>query len=173
MCQTGIRTIRRTIPVLLIFTALWMVRGSDARHLQQSQSRGQRQSGLTPEKKRSLSNYGPEDVFPGEAADRQQQDRSATRQAQNRRPARGSASSPAQTPSPTATPIPVSTPEAAPSLSLPVNSDQSGAGSLSSNPSQSPPDWLLPVLAALSLLVLTAFLYTLHKLYEKMREGRR
>lgn len=171
MYQTGIRTIRRTIPVLLIFTTLWMVRAADAVHPQQSQSRGQRQSGLTPEKKRSLSNYGPEDVFPGEAADRQQQNRNATRPAQTRRPARTASSSPAQNPTPTATPV--STPEAAPSLSLPVNSDQSGAGSISGNPSQSPPDWLLPVLAALTLLVLTAFLYTLYKLYEKMREGRR
>lgn len=172
MHQTGIRTIRRTIPVLLIFTTLWMVRAADAFHPQQSQPRGQRQSGLTPEKKRSLSNYGPEDVFPGEAADRQQQNRNATRPAQTRRPAR-TASAPAQTPSPTATSMPVSSPEAAPSISLPVNSDQSGAGSISGAPSQSPPDWLLPVLAALTLLVLTAFLYTLYKLYEKMREGRR
>lgn len=134
---------------------------------QQSPSRPQRQSGLTPEKKRSLSNYGPEDVFPGETSDRQQQDRA--RPSRTRRPTRSATSVP--TPAPTATPLPVlsATPEPGPTVQLPAAAGQTQAGGLS----QAPPDWLLPILGALTLLVLTAFLYTVYKLYEKLRRSSR
>lgn len=136
---------------------------------QQSPSRPQRQSGLTPEKKRSLSNYGPEDVFPGETSDRQQQDRTPRRQPQSRRPSRSAAA----TPAPTATPLPVlsSTPEPDPTLQLPATAGQTRTGSLPA--AQAPPEWLLPVLGALTLLVLTALLYTVYKLYEKLRRSSR
>lgn len=136
---------------------------------QQAPTRPPRQSGLTPEKKRSLSNYGPEDVFPGETSDRQQQDRTPPRQTRSRRPSRSAASVPA--PTATATPLPVlaTTPDPGPTVQLLAGQTQTG----SLPAAQAPPDWLLPVLGALTLLVLTALLYTVYKLYEKLRRSSR
>lgn len=153
---------------LIMMTFMALAPCADA-YQQQSPSRPQRQSGLTPEKKRSLSNYGPEDVFPGETSDRQQQDRTPQRQTQSRRSSRSAASAP--TPAPTATPLPVlsSTPEPDPTVQLPAGQTQTG----SLPAAQAPPDWLLPVLGALTLLVLTALLYTVYKLYEKLRRSSR
>lgn len=160
--------------IFLCFSAFWLAGTMEvmANHrLQGSQTRGQdqKQSGLTPEKKRSLSNYGPEDVFPGESGDRQQE-RAVTRPAPTRRNSRpASATSP--TPQATPTPLPVlsSTPDVKPSILAPTNAAPAGVTSRMTNNVQAPPGWLLPTLAAVTLLVLTAFLYTVYKLYEKLR----
>ncbi|QQS47930.1 MAG: hypothetical protein IPM66_04540 [Acidobacteriota bacterium] len=132
---------------------------------QGSQARGQRQSGLTPEKKRSLSNYGPEDVFPADQADRPQQQRPAARPASRR----SSRSTPSPTPQPTEAPVMAATPELSPT----IPAEATGAVRQPLNNAQAPPEWLLPTLVAITLIVLTAFLYTVYKLYEKLRASGR
>ncbi len=160
--------------IFLCLGAFWLAGTIEAmgnHRLQGSQTRGQdrRQPGLTPEKKRSLSNYGPEDVFPGESGDRQQE-RSSSRPAPARRNSRP-ASANSTTPQSTPTPLPVlsSTPDVKPSIMAPTNAEPAGVTPQMTNNVQAPPGWLLPTLAAVTLLVLTAFLYTVYKLYEKLR----
>lgn len=164
--------------IFLCLGAFWLagtIEANGNHRLQESQTRGQdrKQPGLTPEKKRSLSNYGPEDVFPGESGDRQQE-RSSGRPAPARRSSRpASATSPAPQATPTPLPVLSSTPDVKPTILTATNAAPTGVTRQMTDNVQAPPGWLLPTLAAVTLLVLTAFLYTVYKLYEKLRVGGR
>jgi hypothetical protein len=146
----------------------------------QPQSQQQGQQGLPPEKKKSLSKYGPEDVFPGA---REQEDNAPQPTRKNSRQSAGATASRSVTkPSPTppanaaATPIPLAvSPTPLPLLAaatpavVPVTSNR-----LTQSPAKnSAPSPLGPIaLAAASLLVLGALIYVLGILRKKLREGR-
>lgn len=184
-------------------------RGAPPRNITQ----GQNQQSLPPEKKKSLSKYGPEDAFPG-AADQEANKRRGKRQ--NSPPAgaagpvgpagpsgvaaprsRSSAKpsptllptpspTPSLTPEPTqpATPTPTPTALALPTTAAPIKGAAGAAGvagaaqanssapSVESKMQPGVPQWLLPSLAILSLIVLCVLIYVLIKLYEKLRPGR-
>jgi len=147
----------------------------------QPQSQQQGQQGLPPEKKKSLSKYGPEDVFPGA---REQEDNSPQPTRKSSRPPSGTtAPRPATKPGPTppanvtATPIPLAvspTPlssqiAAATPAAVPATGNR-----LTQSPARnSAPSPLVPIaLAAASLLVLGALIYVLGILRKRLREGR-
>jgi hypothetical protein len=170
------------IPAFLI--AAILVQGIDAfsppqtTFIQSPPNRNQSQSqqGLPQDKKKSLSNYGPEDVFPSET---EQESRKRTRGRSATRPSPSVSPSatlqPAATPSisPAATPIKTagvttgsSPDDAAAAVALTQQKTQQIA------PGQKPSiDMVIPGLALVSLLVLTALIYVVLKLMEKLREG--
>jgi hypothetical protein len=144
----------------------------------QPRNQGQNQQGLSPEKKKSLSKYGPEDAFPnteGQENSRRQNSRPAQRSQT------ASSSRPAPTPAPSATPV------AMPSLTLatppPASPSPTANAAAASGRSQQPPpisqaaaiqsadEWTVPVLSGLALVVSVALIYVLTKLREKIREG--
>lgn len=150
----------------------------------QTQNQTQNQRGLSPEKKRSLSRYGPEDVFP--SANEQEESRrqnSRTRQRSQTAPASRPAPTPRQSSTPAATPaaLPVATlsPEptqpatAKPSPTMIAafgNQVQQLPAAPQSSSTQPAPPWTVPVLAGLALIVSIALIYVLTKLIEKIRE---
>ncbi len=144
----------------------------------QGRNQGQSQPGLPPEKKKSLSKYGPEDAFPG-----------ATEQENNRRqsgrtPQRSQTpSSTTPSPSPTPSVAPVATPSPAVVPLFQVNPAPTVTAAARGNPIQPLPppqqasssqpasEWAIPVLSALALIVSVALIYVVIKLMEKIREG--
>lgn len=142
---------------------------------QQGQQGQQPQRGLSPEKKKSLSKYGPEDVFPGA---REQDENNKT---SNRQPTRRStpAAQPptAASPSPTPSPSPAAV-KAAPTIALPTPAATQLASAMAMQQSPAPasassPSRLVPVaLSVASLLVFCALIYVLGMLRKKLREGR-
>lgn len=143
----------------------------------QNRIQTQNQQGLSPEKKKSLSNWGPEDVFPGETDEgevRKKSDRSATRPVSRSslKPGIQSANiAPITSQSPTPTKVTAATAKPAPTatISVPALAQHNTLQSPTSQQFQI--RWLLSSLAVLSLLVLTALVYVLLKLMEKIREG--
>jgi hypothetical protein len=151
----------------------------------QSPTRNQQgqQQGLPPDKKKSLSKYGPEDVFPGA---REQDDNTPHSSKKNSRQPSGTtasrtASKPSPTPAspaiPTTTPIlAVASPTPPPSLlaaATPVAPTATGNRLAQSPANNSAPSSLVPVaLGAASLLVLGALIYVVGMLRKKLREGR-
>ena len=139
-------------------------------------NRQQGQQGIPAEKKRSLSRIGPEDVFPG--AREQEGNRPAGESASPRR--RESTATPRPSPSPTPTPASVpdqspigptessALPSPTPAAEVKTNEPATSAASTAAIP---PPSWLLPLLIAVGLIVLTALIYVLYKLSEKLRQG--
>jgi len=158
----------------------------------QGRNQTQNQQGLPPEKKRSLSKVGPEDVFPG--ANEQEENRPRQSRPQLRSqtaPASRPASIPKQsvtlvaTPSVTpaqpavATPSPTMTPA---QLAVATPSPAIFVAALDNQGHQSPlvqqsifarvgSKLTVPVLSALALVVSAALIYVLTKLREKLREG--
>ncbi len=142
-----------------------------------NRNQGQNQQGLPPEKKKSLSNYGPEDAFPGETDQEQ------------RKGKRGrSAARPSPTAAPSATPRPEASPSIAPSMTpvkavadatrptpsgtaAVVGLTQQGTPQPLTSNKEASTDLVLPGLAIVSLFVLTALIYVIFKLMEKLREG--
>lgn len=135
------------------------------------------QSGLSQEKKRSLSKYGPEDAFPGAREQESNQRRS------NRTAPRQSASTPQ--PSPTTVPRPSITPSTVtavsptPALQISASlanvaaSNQSSVGSsqLKSQTGKSSASSLVPiVLSAATLLVFGALIYVVGMLRKKLKQ---
>jgi hypothetical protein len=138
---------------------------------QQQGQQGQPQRGLSPEKKKSLSKYGPEDVFPGA---REQDEKNKT---SNRQPTRRSTTA---APSPT-----ISSPSPAPAAAkavptiappTPAATQLASAMAMQQPPapaSASSTSRLVPVaLSVASLLVFCALIYVLGMLRKKLREGR-
>jgi len=154
----------------------------------QNRNQTQTQEGLPPEKKKSLSRYGPEDVFPGAS----EQEVNRNRESQPRRTPQ---TSPASRPAPkqSATPIapPSATPSATPSVTpsaLPPQLDVATPSptiiiaALDNQGRQSPlaqlasfipfsSKWTVPVLSGLAVVVSAALIYVLTKLREKIRVG--
>lgn len=136
-----------------------------------AQSRTQGQS-IPSEKKKSLSNIGPEDVFPGEQPAQRPQRRQQTARG-SRRATEPERAAPEPTPTPAAAPVAVGVPAQSPTPGRPkVEAEsQSLARAQAQPPAPQAPGWLLPFLITLSLIVLSAFLYVLYKLLEKLRQG--
>ncbi len=144
----------------------------------QPRNQGQNQRGLSPEKKKSLSKYGPEDAFPG--ADEPEDNR--RQGARTTQPARTS-SAPKYSPSPKQSATPVATPSLILAPAIPASPNPKAAAASLNNPvQQSTPaprsatvqpasDWAAPVLSGLALIVSVALIYVLIKLRERIREG--
>lgn len=139
---------------------------------------GQRQPGLSPEKKKSLARYGPEDAFPGAREEETNQRRS------NRSGSQQTTSKSQPTPSPTPAPSPVLTPSTiaattpTPALQnpIPVASDAAGLGLTQSgqlNKSQSDKtgaSFIVPVALSLATaLVFGALIYVLGILRKRLK----
>jgi cytoskeletal protein RodZ len=152
---------------------------------QTSQPRNQAQSqeGLPPEKKKALAGYGPEDVF-GQSSERENNNNRASSRQRRPSPTSGTTSAPTPSaPTPRQPAISAPTPSATPlQPSEETPSPTVAAGSLD-NGGQSPSlgqgasaniisGWKAPAgLLALALVVLTALIFTLTKLVEKIRES--
>ena len=139
---------------------------------------GQRQSGLSPEKKKSLARYGPEDAFPGAREEETNQRRS------NRSGARQTTSKSQPTPSPTSVPSPTLTPSTTaattptPAIQNPTSraSDAAGLGfnqsdQLNKSQSNKPgASSIVPIALSLAtLLVFGALLYVVNILRKRLK----
>ncbi len=159
----------------------------------QGRPQGQNQQGLPPNKKRSLSNYGPEDVFPVEP------EQNEVRNQGSRAPSRSASRSRTSTtvPNPTsmappvisermslpATPDPLATPADPATPATPTPTAAVAVSSLGQPQSLARPQtnagpptdvrWMLGGLALASVVIFTALVYVLFKLKEKLREGNR
>jgi len=141
----------------------------------QSRNQTQNQQGLPPEQKRSLSKYGPEDVFgTGEQEENRNRDSEQQRRARARpTPVSIQSATPEATPSvaPSATPTQLT---ASPSPTIAVASAGSQARRLPSAQSLSGQDdskWTVPVLLVLAWVVSAALIFVLIKLIGKLRES--
>lgn len=138
-----------------------------------NQNQSQNNSGLSPDKKKSLSKYGPEDIF-SNTPNRKEKRKKAAQVVQRSAPTVTPTPTPSPKPSRSVMPSPTVTKTVAPS----AKASKTPAVALVEDSPQPPlPDQpsnlavVLSSLAALSLLVLTAFIYVLFKLVEKLREG--
>jgi hypothetical protein len=152
---------------------------------QQPRSQSQSQEGLSQEKKKALSRYGPEDLF-GPAQD---DSRSRGAGQGGRQQRRGT---PTPTPSapavrqstttaaaqPTATQPPTTSTQqpavATPSATIPAPTLAAGIqqSPLSEDsPGKIDSKWAAPVLIVMALIVSAALIFTLTKLFEKIKEG--
>jgi hypothetical protein len=140
-----------------------------------AQQRTQGQSGLSPEKKRSLSKYGPEDAFPG-AREQEGNQKQPNRAAQRKfSPAPETSPTTKPAPSPAITPSVVTAAATSPTPAL--RTSDPGAKAISSteigksqsgNPRASV---LVPVtLSAATLLVFGAFIYVVGMLRKKLKQ---
>lgn len=140
-----------------------------------AQQRTQGQSGLSPEKKRSLSKYGPEDAFPG-AREQEGNQKQPNRAAQRKfSPAPETSPTTKPAPSPAITPSVVTAAATSPTPALRTSDPGSKAissteigKSQSGNPRASV---LVPVtLSAATLLVFGAFIYVVGMLRKKLKQ---
>jgi hypothetical protein len=151
---------------------------SQTTFIQPTPNRNQRQNqqSLPPEKKKSLSNIGPEDVFPTE------RDRDGAERTGNRPPARTATAPkpstkssphplPATTPSPLTANIATGTTKASPTATVSVTALTQQGQQRHQREQQSNIEWVLFSLAILSFFVFTALIYVVFKLMEKLREG--
>lgn len=155
---------------------------------QSSQPRNQTQpqDGLRPDQKRSLSKYGPEDYFGPSAESRETNSiRNPPVKPTQRSPRTTSVFPIAPSPRPPATsaPAPSETPSETPLQATETPSPTIPVASFDSGGIQQPPlgqgdpsatvRWTAPffVLLALALIVLAALIFTLNKLWEKIRES--
>jgi len=149
---------------------------------QQPRNQAQSQEGLPPDKKKTLSGFGPEDVFgvpeedprsrqPGRQKSKPQPTPAVQSPPPQRQPATSAAAPSAQPPtSPvqSSSPVPSPTVAAAP-LENGIQSPSLSQGDSSDNIF---PKWVAPIgLIAMALIVSAALIFTLTKLVEKIREG--
>jgi uncharacterized membrane protein len=149
---------------------------------QQPRNQAQSQEGLPPDKKKTLSSFGPEDVFgvPEEDPRNRQQGRQ-TRKPQptpaiqspppQRQPATSAAAPSAQ---PSATPVQSSSPEPSPTVAAAALENGIQSPSLGEGDSSDKifPKWAAPIgLILMALIVSALLIFTLTKLVEKIREG--
>jgi len=150
---------------------------------QQSRNQGQSQEGLPPDKKKTLSSFGPEDVFgvPEEDPRNRQTGKQQTRKPQptpavqspppQRQPTTSAVAPSAQS---SAAPVQSSSPEPSPTvpaaaLENGIQSPSLGQGDSSDNMF---PKWVAPTgLIAMALIVSALLIFTVTKLVEKIREG--
>src|SRR5262245_11343918 len=166
--------------ILIIFVTLdgFARRASAMRiasvQLSGNQTQEQTQQGLPPDKKRSLSRYGPEDIFPEQGGVEQSRPRRVSRPA----PASTlSKLSPAPQPLPSTnrTPTAISPPQpaAVPSPTI-IFAALDNQGRQTAIASQAPsvrvvPRWTAPILSALALLVSAALIFVLNKLMRHIK----
>lgn len=172
---------------LIIFAALaGLVQPALARQItfvpvQQNRDQAEPQQGLPPDKKRSLSRIGPEDVF----SDQEMND--ARKSQSRRKPQPSAVSTPTPAPRQSATPrvtpyvtpsvAPAMTPSMTPSIQTvsPTPSPAVNIAALDDKERQPPLNplaapvkfvskWTVPVLSALALLVFAALIHVLNKL---------
>lgn len=145
----------------------------------QNRNQTQDQRGLPPEKKKSLSRYGPEDAFPGAGGQDESRGRnSRTRQKSQRASSSKAAPTPKQSSNPKAlvaepSPPPTQAMAARPgptTLTALGNQVQQLPSARQSSSSEPAPQWTVPVLAGLALVVSIALIYVLAKLIGKIRE---
>jgi hypothetical protein len=146
--------------------------------IQPTPNRNQRQNqqGLPPEKKKSLSNYGPEDVFPAERGQEEAQRTSSSPPTRTAPPVKPSNkpspnSTPATTPTPVTANIAADATKASPTATITVTALTQQRQQLNRTERQSNAEWVLLSLAILSVFVFTALIYVVIKLMEKLREG--
>src|SRR5262249_15929663 len=140
----------------------------------QNRDQTETQQGLTPEEKRSLTRYGPEDVFSEQEMNDARQSRSRRRSpsalASNPSPAPKQSATPIATPSVTPTPQPKAT---TPSPTIDVAAlDNSGPPLPLAQQTPSiriVSKWTVPVLSGLALVVFAALIYVLGKLMSLLR----
>ncbi len=140
------------------------------------QQEKQPQRGLPPEKKKSLSNYGPEDAFPGAREQEEQQTgskRAASRQQSstaNPQPTATPAS--ASTTSLIAAPTPVDAAAPTPAVSDTVAATTPKDVTPSSSGESRTSGMMIPVtLSTAALLVFGALIYVVGMLRKKLNEG--
>ena len=132
----------------------------------QNRDQSETQQGLPPDKKRSLSRYGPEDVF-------REQEMNDSRKSQSRRkhqstsgsnsvPASKTSASP---PSPTS-PEPVAAAPGPTIVATSLDNNQERRQTLGqlTPAARFAPRWTVPLLSALALIVFAALLYVLNKI---------
>lgn len=149
---------------------------------QQPRNQAQPQEGLPPDKKKTLSGFGPEDVFgvPEEDPRNRQTGRQrgkplptpATQPTPPQRPPATSAA--ARSEQPPASQVQSSSPAPSPTVAAaPIeNGLQSPSLSQGDSSDKMFPKWVTPIsLIAMALLVSAALIFTLTKLVEKIRES--
>lgn len=125
----------------------------------------QSQESLPPEKKKSLSGIGPDEVFRERNEEPAAERRPENRSRSTAKPTATPAPTPAQTPTPTIGP-PRETPTSLPMIPPLITSTPS--------PPPPPPNvngWLLPGLGVLSLLVFAALIFVVGRLRQLLRES--
>ncbi len=136
---------------------------------------GRNQQSLPPDKQKSLTTYGPEDVFPAQTDNREGQRRNRRPAARPTRVSKATAKPTAiETPQPTQPPIVLSaTVEPSPSPSPTATPAVAVANLSQEDPPQQQPNTLMSLqnLAFLTLLVSCALIFVLFKLMSKLREG--
>jgi hypothetical protein len=148
---------------------------------QQPRNQAQSQEGLPPDKKKTLSGFGPEDVFGVPEEDpRNRQPGKQTRKPQptpalqspppQRQPAASAVPPSAQ---PSASPVQSSTPEPSPTVAAAPLENGLQSPSLGQGASDKIfPKWVPPIgLILMALIVSALLIFTLTKLVEKIREG--
>jgi hypothetical protein len=146
----------------------------------QPRNQGQNQQGLSPEKKSTLSRYGPEDVFPG-ANEREARPARSNRAMRRSRTAASvkQSTGPEQAATSIATPSPAVAALSGISNGIP---SPTADAMLTTRPTQQPlppqqpssarpSEWTVPILSLLALVVSAALIFVLIKLGEKIREG--
>jgi hypothetical protein len=155
--------------------------------VQSQQPRNQTQTpegGLPPEKKKSISKFGPEDFFGAQGGEDSRRNGAGARQPRNTRPTPTPASAPPPRQPATSAKAPVTQPSVTPSQpSMATPSPTiNAAAALDTGAPQSPlsqgnpsdkiaSKWAAPILIGLALFVSGALIWTLTKLFEKIREG--
>ena len=149
---------------------------------QQPRNQAQPQEGLPPDKKKTLSGFGPEDVFGVPEEDpRNRQPGKQTRKPQptpalqspppQRQPAASAVPPSAQ---PSASPVQSSSPEPSPTVAAAALENGIQSPSLGQEDSSDKlfPRWAAPIgLILMALIVSALLIFTLTKLVEKIREG--
>jgi len=140
--------------------------------LSESQTQEQTQQGLPPDKKRSLSRYGPEDIFPEQGGVDQSRPRRVSRPA----PPSKLSPAPQQLPPTSLAPSAISTPQPAAAIPSPtiIFKALENQGRQTAIASQAPSvrivsRWTAPVLSALALLVSAALIFVLNKLMKLIK----
>lgn len=133
----------------------------------------QTQGGLSQEKKKSLSKYGPEDAFPG-TSEQEGSGRRQPNKTNQRRPSAIPSPTITPTPAPTATPTPeqtAATPSPMASPDVPAtNSINATSNSTTLSSAQTSGSTAVPItLAAAALLVFGALVYVVGSLRKKLK----
>jgi hypothetical protein len=147
---------------------------------QQPRNQAQSQEGLPPDKKKTLSGFGPEDVFGVPEEDPRRQTAKPIRKPtppafqspSPQRPPATSAAAPSAQPS--ASPVQSSSPEPSPTVAAAALETGLQSPSLGQGDSSDKifPKWVAPIgLIAMALIVSALLIFTLTKLVEKIREG--
>jgi cytoskeletal protein RodZ len=153
---------------------------------QQPRNQSQSQEGLSPGQKKTLSKYGPEEIFGvggdesrsrGAVQGSRQQRRGTPTPTPSSPPQRQSTTSAAAQPAATQPPVTSAQQPAVatPTATIPAPTLAAGLQQSPLNQEDSPgkidSKWAAPILILMALIVSGALIFTLTKLFEKIREG--